>query len=567
MTTSTAASPTIDRRRFRRTVRFFAGVILNIVVYDLLLTRLFFMRGWVRRRRPDRYRHHARRFRELATSMGGVMIKLGQFLSARVDVLPPEITEELRGLQDEVPPVAFSAIEAVARADLGDLERHFSLIESEPMAAASLGQTHRAWLRDPNGRQRPDAAVVIKVQRPQIEELVMTDLEALRVVARWVMRYRPISRRANVPALMEEFAHTLWEELDYRTEAQNASRFRAIFARDTQVRIPRFYETYCTARVLVMENVESIKITDVTAMRAAGIDPKAVAAKLLDVYFKQIFEEAFFHADPHPGNLFVQPRDTLLRAGEGGSRPFQLTFIDFGMVGRAEALRGRLSKLLIAVTQRDARALTEAYDELGFFLPGADLERIAEAQERILNQIWGRQLLELARPDPREVQELGLEFRDILFEFPFQVPQDFIYLGRALGILSGLVSLLDPQINPWFYLEQYGERLITTQEGRAFSREALVGVVRPYLALPSMLRRFLESAEEGRLPTSIRQDRRLEQRLDALDNRLARLNWTIIAAVAGLGGVLFYLNGNPWLSATGWIIAGVTLLWGWFRYA
>ncbi len=405
------------------------------------------------------------------------------------------------------------------------------------------------------------------MQRPQIEQLVTTDLEALRVVARWVMRYRPIGRRANVPALMEEFARTLWEELDYRTEAQNAARFRVMFARDPQVRIPQFYETYCTTRVLVMENVESIKITDVEGMRAAGIEPKAVAAKLLDVYFKQIFEEAFFHADPHPGNLFVHPRGPQPR-GEGSSgRPFQLTFIDFGMVGRAEALRGRLSKLLIAVTQRDARALTEAYDELGFFLPGADLERIAEAQERILNQIWGRQLLDLTRPDPREVQELGLEFRDILFEFPFQVPQDFIYLGRALGILSGLVSALDPQINLWFYLEQYGERLITTQEGRAFSREALVGVVRPYLALPSMLRRFLESAEEGRLPGPARADRRLEQRLENLDKRLSRLNWTLLAIATGAAGTWLYSHGQLWPGVAGWAVAGVCLVWGWWRYA
>ena len=567
MTTLTPAAPIIDRRRFRRTIRFFAGVILQVVVVDLVLARVFFLRGWVRRNRPNRYRQYARRFRELSVHMGGVMIKLGQFLSARVDILPPEITEELKGLQDEVPPVPFSDIEAVARADLGDLERHFAHIDPEPMAAASLGQTHRAWLRDPGGRQRPNIQVVIKVQRPQIEQLVTTDLEALRVVARWVMRYRPIGRRANVPALMEEFARTLWEELDYRTEAQNAARFRVMFARDPQVRIPQFYETYCTTRVLVMENVESIKITDVEGMRAAGIEPKAVAAKLLDVYFKQIFEEAFFHADPHPGNLFVHPRGPQPR-GEGSSgRPFQLTFIDFGMVGRAEALRGRLSKLLIAVTQRDARALTEAYDELGFFLPGADLERIAEAQERILNQIWGRQLLDLTRPDPREVQELGLEFRDILFEFPFQVPQDFIYLGRALGILSGLVSALDPQINLWFYLEQYGERLIMTQEGRAFSREALVGVVRPYLALPSMLRRFLESAEEGRLPGPARADRRLEQRLETLDKRLSRLNWTLLAIVTGAAGTWLHGNGQLWPGVAGWAVAGVCLVWSWWRYA
>ncbi len=552
MSTPAHPTPTIDRRRYRRTIRFFAGVILNIILWDLLLARLPLVRRRVRAGRSLRYRRHARRFRLLAVEMGGVMIKLGQFLSARVDVLPPEITGELQGLQDEVPPVPFQTILARFQAELGERAHAFQAIEATPLAAASLGQTHRARLQLDGHPQ----AVVLKIQRPDIEHLVATDLEALRVVARWIMRYRPIRRRANTPALMEEFARTLWEELDYHAEAEHARRFQAMFAADPGVHIPHVYTAYSTARVLVMENVEAIKITDLAQLRAAGVDPQAVAGRLLDAYFKQIFEEAYFHADPHPGNLFVRP----LAAGA-----FQLVFVDFGMVGQIGGLRDRLRQVLVAVTQRDARLLTQTYAELGFFLPGADLERITQAQEKILNQMWGRQLLELARPDPREVQALGLEFRDLLFEFPFQAPQDFIYLGRALGMISGLVSLLDPNLNPWYYLEQYGQKVIASQEGRRLGRATLTAGLRPYLQLPVALYRFLETAQEGRLQLQTHPDRQTEQRLTQLEQRLRQLNGSILAAGALVAGALLYVNDEPALAFVSWGLAGLSVVWGWLR--
>lgn len=531
--------------RFRRILTFFARVILHLIIWDIVGGRVPLLKTAIRQSRPRRFRRWARRFRELALAMGGVMIKLGQFLSARVDVLPPEITEELLGLQDEVTPEEPRRIMSVIQAELGELSKRFAEIEEEPLAAASLGQTHRAWLLPDDGANGRGTAVVIKVQRPNIAAIVETDLAALRIVARWTMRYRPIGRRADVPALMEEFAKTLWEELDYRAEVENAERFAEMYANDQRVYIPAMYRQHCADCVIVMENVEAPKITDTAAMEAVGIDPREVAEALLDVYFDQVFREGFFHADPHPGNLFVRARPDIPWPPEAdderlGGRPFWIIFVDFGMVGRVPSLMGdNLRQVLISVTQRDGRRLTEAYQNLGFFLPGADLVRIAEAQDAVLERIWGRNLLDLARPDPAELEELGQEFRDLLFDFPFQIPQDFIYLGRALGIVSGLVAQLDEQLNPWYYIEKYGEALVASREGQKFGLEAAWNLVRPYFNTPAQVQRLLTLAENGRL--RVQSDRETLRRYERIEKRIGQLGWSILGAAGMLSGTLLYL--------------------------
>jgi predicted unusual protein kinase regulating ubiquinone biosynthesis (AarF/ABC1/UbiB family) len=642
----------VDRGRYRKILWFFGRVVLHLVLLDLIAGRVF--KKWVRRTRPSRFRRMSRNFRELAVEMGGVQIKLGQFLSSRVDVLPPEVTEELAGLQDEVPPVPFPEISAVLRDELGDPADHFAFLDPVPLAAASLGQAHRARLFSENGRQ---LEVVVKVQRPGIADIVQTDLAALRVVARWAMRYRPIRKRADVPALMEEFADTLWEELDYHLEADNAEHFARMFAKNPKVRIPAIHRQHSTRRVLVLENIDGFKITDVEQMEAAGVDLSQVAERLMDTYFYQIFKEGFFHADPHPGNLFIQPLPTSSpepvegepvegepvegepvegepvegqpvegkpvegqpvegqpvegepvegepvegepvegqpvegepvegqpvegepvegqpvegqpvegqpaegQPAEGRpavGRPFRLAFVDFGMVGRVEELIGKnLKQVLVSVTQRDPRGLTDAYNEMGFFLPGSDLDRITEAQARLLDHLWGRNMLELSQPDPHEVAELGREFRDILFEFPFQVPRNFVYLGRTLGMLSGLATMLDPNINPWALIERYGREIIRTRAGRDLTIAALLEWLQPIITLPAQTQRVLAAAESGRLKVQTTPDRILLRRLDRLERQVGRLNWNVLVGVLLLSGTLLYINGETGLGITAW---GVSIL-------
>ncbi len=542
-TTPISATITFEDNRFRRIISFFGRMIIHIIWWDLFISQLPLLGLRARQTRAQRHRRWAARFRLMAVDMGGVMIKLGQFLSARVDVLPKEITDELKGLQDEVPEVPWYQVEGIIRAELEDPSAHFALIEEEPIAAASLGQAHRAWLLPESEGEQLGTAVVIKVQRPKIEEMVRVDLSALGVVARILMRYPPFRRRADVPALLDEFARTLWEELNYESEADNAQRFAQIHADNPRIYIPQVYREHSTRRILVLENVETLKVGDMAALINVGIDPKEVANILLEAYFKQVFQEGFFHADPHPGNLFVRPLANW--DGEPGQRPFMLIFVDFGMVGHIPSLMGdNLRKIMIAVMQRDARQLTEAYQDLGFFLPGADTERIIEAQAILLDHIWGRKLLELSRPDPKEIQELTSEFRDILFDFPFQIPQDFIYLGRALGMVMGLISQLDPDINPWYQIEKYGRELTMLGGGddvRELSREMLLEGIRPYLNMPPRILRLLEMAEKGRIVVQNKPDPTAAKQQAAMEKRLTQLSWSILGAAGMISASLLYL--------------------------
>jgi predicted unusual protein kinase regulating ubiquinone biosynthesis (AarF/ABC1/UbiB family) len=563
-TTVSSKQDSIDRLRYFRLTSFFAGVIAQFIFWDLLIGRIWIIGGVVKSRRPMRFRRIARRFRFLSVRMGGVMIKLGQFLSARVDILPSEIIEELVGLQDEVPPVPLSEIERVLNNELGDPLRVFVSWEQEPLAAASLGQTHRAWLRS---MEQPieGLPVVVKIQRPNIERLVRTDLSALERVSGWVMKYRPIRRRANVPALLEEFGETLWEELDYRLEVQNAERFAKIFDDGDGVYVPEFFTRYCTNRVLTMENVEGLKLTELDGIAAAGIDPKQIADRLLDIYYKQVFEASFFHADPHPGNLFLRTRPDRPHSASD-PMPFDIVFIDFGMMGQIpERTTELLRKTLISVTTRNVQALTDAYADLGFFLPEADLDRIVEAQEKILNQIWGRDLMDLANPDINEVAELGAEFRDLLFDFPFQIPQNFIYLGRALGILSGLSALLNPTINPWFYVEKYGRRLVSRQSLRQAGITAILDIVREYAAVPLQAKRVLNDLERGKLKLNVIPDRQMQRQLDRLEKRTRQINSTLVAAALLLSGTALYVGDSAEIGVAFWIAAGSIYLLSVFR--
>jgi predicted unusual protein kinase regulating ubiquinone biosynthesis (AarF/ABC1/UbiB family) len=575
------------RPRYRRIIWFFGTVIARLLFWDVFLPRIG-LGKWSARGRSKRMQRIAIRFRRLAIEMGGVMIKVGQFLSTRVDILPKEIIVELSGLQDEVPPVPYEAIRAVVEQEFdGPIEDHFLTFDQVPLAAASLGQVHHATLSEKtqpptstssgNGRRSmlTPIDVVVKVQRPNIENLIHTDMEALRTVGRWLQYYKPIQRRANVLALLEEFSGILYEEIDYLAEGKNAETFTANFAANPNVRVPKVYWTHTTVRVLTLENVLAIKITDYEGITKAGINRAEVASLLLDTYLKQIFEDGFFHADPHPGNLFVEPSPVLTPAiafsnqsqkpesgRDGQSSPkWQLTFVDFGMVGHVPPnLRAGLRELIMSVGTRDAPRVVKAYQQMGLLLPGADLIRLERAQSHVFEHYWGMNMAELTNLSPGDFREFVDEFRDLIFDMPFQIPQDIIFLVRCVNILSGMCTGLDPQFNIFQHIGPYAKKIIS-EEARNNRKDWLTEVetlARSWLNAPMKLDILLAKLERGDITM---RDPEVSQQVNRLERAVRQLGAGLIFAALLLGGIQFYL-GNQVIGAIVLLSgAGFVLLW------
>jgi predicted unusual protein kinase regulating ubiquinone biosynthesis (AarF/ABC1/UbiB family) len=525
------------RARYRRIVFFFGRVTLGFIFWELIMRRIG-LGGWAARTRGERNRATAVRFRALAIKMGGLMIKVGQFLSARLDILPPEITDELAGLQDEVPAESFEVIRIHAESELAlTLVEHYAWFDETPLAAASLGQVHRARLRDADAAELGFSDVVFKVQRPHIEQVVEVDLTALRRVAGWLQRYKPVRDRADVNALLDEFAATTREEIDYLAEAGNAETFAGNFADDPRVHVPRVVWELTTRRVLTLEDVSAIKLGDYDAITAAGISRSRVAETLADTYLQQIFEDGFFHADPHPGNLFVTPMDGM---DDNGDRDWKLTFIDFGMVGRVpQNLREGLREAVIAVGTQDGARLVRAFKTLDVLLPSADLKLIEMASVAVFDRFGGMSMDQLKGIDHSEMMNFGLQFQELMLNMPFQLPENLLLLGRSIAILSGMCAGLDPEFNLWNSIAPYATSLISDEGGSTWDTILSEGtkILKTAVALPARADRVLTQMERGEFSV---QTPMLDLRIRRLEKSVGRITSGLVFAALLIAGAILY---------------------------
>ena len=546
------------RSRYRRILRFFFGIMLRVVWWDVLLPRIGF-RGLSNRTRSARMRSIAVSFRALAVRQGGVLIKVGQFLSARLDVLPREVTAALADLQGEVGAERFEDIKRVIEAEFAEpLERRYVEFDPVPVASASIGQVHMARICSTAPDGSPCPAVVVKVQRPDIQQIVEADLAAIRVAGGWLQRMESIRRHVHLPALIDEFSRTLFEEIDYVQEGKNAERFAASFRGRDEVRVPDVVWSHTTRRVLTLQDVGAIKITDYAAIEAAGVDRGKVANRLLDIYLKQVFEDGFFHADPHPGNLFVLPEP---RAPGG----WRLVFVDFGMTGTLppDTFEG-LRDALVSVGTRDSARLVGSFRKLRILLPGADLEMVERACERVFDTIWGKSTRDMMQMSRAEAAAFAEEFGDLLYEMPFQVPENLIMLGRCVSILSGIASGLDPDFNVWNGLAPYTRKLVQADgRGRVESilRE-IAGVARVLAGLPRRADTFISRAEQGKLEVRMPE---LKHHVARLERGVRKLAGSIIFAAGLVAATGLYLGGKMELALAvgavevlllGWILLG-----------
>jgi predicted unusual protein kinase regulating ubiquinone biosynthesis (AarF/ABC1/UbiB family) len=559
----------IDPKRYRRVRRFFAKAFLHVIWWDIILNRPVLR--WFRTPPLPRWRQIARRYRLLAVEMGGVLIKLGQFLSIRVDVLPPEVTGELAGLQDEIPPEAFDEVAAQIEADFDrPLSEIFEWFAPEPMGSASLAQAHLARLT--SGKE-----VVVKVLRPGIDVLVETDLTAIALAIRWLKFYKPISKRVNLDWLSQEFAAITRKELDFQAEGENAERFARDFADDPQVCIPKIYWNYSATRTLTLENVGYIKIGDLEGIDAAGVSRPEVAKKFYNIYMEQIFVTNFVHADPHPGNVFVRPlphpdedEPTNFNPADPiphkPDRPFQIVFVDFGMVAIIpERLRAALRDYAIGVGTRDAHKVIQAYADAGVLLPGADLKRLEEATADMFKRIWGIRMGQIRDLAESEARYFLQEYRDIVYDAPFQFPADMLFVVRAIGILSGMATNLDPNFDPWAETIPFAERLAREELQRNWRGwlQEVVALGQLLFKFPAQLDQVLTLIQRNNLTfqTSLAPDaRKTIRQLEASINRLA---WIVVAVGLLISGVNLYTAGSGNSLGLGLVVlAVIAFLWG-----
>lgn len=445
----------------------------------------------------DVLRRALRTFRITAIEMGGLLIKLGQFLSARADLLPPEALAELAQLQDEVPAECFDDIRRILDQELGaPAATTFSQIDHTPAGSASLGQVHRARLKD--GRM-----VALKVQRPNIERIVRADLRAIRFVLELVRRLAPsMDRVMDFRGLYTEFSRTVYEELNYEREGRNAERFAQLFADDPGIRVPGVIWEYTSRRVLALEWVDGIKVNDLAALDAAKVDRDALAQRITGSYIRQMLQFGFFHADPHPGNIYVQP--------EHGD--FRIVFLDFGMTGTITVrMKQGLRDTFLGITAQDAQVVVKGMDALGFLGEGANHTQIEQAVGLMIGQFSSMPLGQFREMDPSIMLH---EVESLLYDQPLRLPAHLAFFGRAVAMLVGLATTLSPQFNMLDAMMPYAQeflgesaldaipRLLGARSwsdlGRTLTRDG-VAMARSVAALPRLAERVLERMERGEL--------------------------------------------------------------------
>jgi predicted unusual protein kinase regulating ubiquinone biosynthesis (AarF/ABC1/UbiB family) len=442
-------------------------------------------------RQRSRQRRRARWLTQAFLGLGSAFIKLGQLLSARPDVLPAELVEELATLQDRVPAFPFAVVQDLLEQELGERCAEIIDLESEPLGSASLAQVHRASLR--SGRQ-----VVFKVQRPGLERTFRLDLEVMQQVAAAVQRHPRWGRGRDWIGIAQECRRVLLRELDFRLEAEHAARFRQQFLDDPGIRIPAVVWELSTRRVLCLDYVPGIKITDRQALIEAGIVPAAVAEKGAASYLQQLVRFGFFHADPHPGNLAV--------AADGA-----LIYYDFGMMGQLSSrLRGRLGSMVRAAAGRDAAGLVKELQQAGVIAPGVDPGPVRRLVRVMLEEA-------LTPPFSANVLErLSGDLYDLVYGQPFRLPPELIFVMRALSTFEGVGRSLDSGFSLVAIARPYLLPLMTSSGGSGsggggsandlfneISRQAAEVGTRA-LGIPKRLDDSLARIEQGDLQVQIR---------------------------------------------------------------
>ncbi|HEY8531118.1 MAG TPA: AarF/ABC1/UbiB kinase family protein [Limnochorda sp.] len=511
--------------RYRQVVEVLGRHGLGLLLEELGLER--FRPGF--RQDEGNLERRGVRIRRALEELGPTFIKLGQFLSTRPDVVPADVVEELQRLQDQVPPVPFDALLPALSDALGGRPVHevFESIDPEPLASASIAQVHAGVLRD-------GSEVAIKIQRPQVEQQIAVDLELLFGLAH--LAAGRISLPFDPVALVDGLARSLRRELDYRREASAIERFRENFRGWKWVHFPKVYWEWSNRQVLVMERLRGLRITDVEALDRAGIDRKVLARRGAQIFMKMVLVDGFFHGDPHPGNLYVEP----------GNR---LAVMDFGIVGRIDPETAEeVASLLHALVDQRPDQAVEALEALGALDPETDRLALRRDLRDIIETHWGRTLQEMP------VGETVAEVFRLVSRHRLHLPRDLFLLAKVLVGVEGLGRQLDPTFNAVEVAAPFVRRLLTrrlkpTRVGRRV-REDLVQTLKHWTRLPQEVAGLITRARQGQLRLQV-DARGLDPHARRIERAVRELGVSVVFA-ANLLALVLSLWVDPAPHVAGW---------------
>jgi ubiquinone biosynthesis protein len=490
---------------------------------------------------------YAQRIRLALEELGPTFVKLGQVLSMRPFLIPLELVLELTKLQDEVAPFPFKQVkETVERELRASLEDHFSSFDTVPVASASLSQVHKAVTRD-------GEKVVVKVQRPGIREVIDADLDILRDLVNLLDRYVPESRQYDPKGISEELAKSLRKEIDFNNEARNIEVFRENFKDEKSVFIPKVFWDKTTARVLTMGRIEGIKISNLEELQKKGIDRKLIAKIGGEMVLKQIFEDGFFHADPHPGNLFVLEGNVIAP-------------VDYGMMGKlSETTMDELADLLISVVTWHPGGIVKVYQDVG--VVGEEVNvRALEAD--LADFLYKYHKIPLSRLD---MQTLMDEAFEIIHRYDIHIQAELMLFSKAMITYEEVAKMLDPEYDLVTQALPYIKNLAYRKlKPKALLRDASVllqDIRSLFMLLPFELKRIIKKIGRGQLSFTF-QHKGLDKLILELDRSSNRVSFSLIIAAIIVGSSLimrletqYTLFGYPLFGVLGYIFAGFLGVW------
>lgn len=492
----------------RRRKAYWAATKVAWSYFSLYLRAKVFGKAYWDKRVPAIHERCANEVRRVMLELQGLFIKAGQLISTLSNVLPEAFRTPLEQLQDNVPPHPFTELEALIEQELGrPVSELFSEIDPNPIAAASIGQAHRAKIGD-----KP---VVVKIQHPKVDELARVDLAIIKRIVGWVARFMKIK---GIEHLYQQVEQMIEEELDYLKESISMQRIKANLQLDQRVKVPQVYQSHTSKKVLTMEYCEGVKISDLEQLKAWNLNPQKLAETLVEVYCQMILGDGFYHADPHPGNVLVAPDGRLV-------------LLDFGAVAQlSDKMKKGIPTLLQAMIKQDTEAIVRILRNLGFLAPGDDAKKVAEkladaVQDFVYNDLQ-MENLNMQQISPEQMQR-ALQLINVKeLTRIMQIPKDWVLLNRAVVLVGGVIFILSPDWNPIDTVEPYIRRqMVGTQHVAEVLLKTLKNQFDVLVGIPTDLQKTLDKVNKGKVVLEVKS---MEKGLPALQMVLQQLVWMIL---------------------------------------